>query len=83
MPTLVVENIPEKLYELLERSARLNKRSLEDEVIACIRGTVGAQKIDRRDVETEIARARELREKTRGIWLTDDEINAAKQEGRP
>lgn len=83
MPTLVVENIPENLYELLERSARLNKRSLEDEVIACIQRTVGAHNIDRRDVETEIAQARELREKTRGIWLTDDEINKAKREGRP
>ena len=80
MPTITVENIPEELYKRLKRSASIHQRSLNDEVLACIQSVLGVHKID---VEDTIARARELREKMPGIWLTDDEINKAKRAGRP
>ena len=80
MPTITVKNIPEGLYERLKQAARAHRRSINSEVIVCIEKAVGSHKID---VEIEIARARELREKTGDYFLTDDEINRAKADGRP
>jgi plasmid stability protein len=80
MATITVKNIPDDLYERLKQAARAHRRSINSEVIVCIERAVGLRQ---RDVEAELARARELRELTRGYVLSDDELKQAKEEGRP
>jgi plasmid stability protein len=80
MPSITVKNIPEELYERLKEAARTHRRSINSEVIVCIEKAVGTRK---RDVEAILARAEALREKTAEYTITDDEINAAKRDGRP
>ncbi len=80
MPTLTIKNIPEDLYAQLKRYAELNRRSLNSEVILCIERAIRSRQIH---PEAYLVRARQLREKTRGHLITDDEFNAAKVAGRP
>jgi plasmid stability protein len=80
MPSITVKNVPADLYERLKQSAQANRRSINAEIIVCIERAVSPQRVD---PETVIARARELREKTATYRITDQDLNAAKEEGRP
>ena len=80
MPSITIKNIPEDLYERLKEAARTHRRSINSEVIVCIEKAVSSHQID---VEAEISAARELREKTGDYYLTDDELDQFKAEGRP
>lgn len=80
MPTLTIKNIPEELYIKLKRSAEINRRSINSEVILCIERAIHSRKIQ---PEVYLARARQLREKTRHHPITDDEFISAKGIGRP
>jgi len=80
MATITVKNIPDDLYERLKLAARINHRSINSEIIACIEKSVGKRQLD---VEAFLAEARRLRELTADYVLTDEELTAAKEEGRP
>ncbi len=80
MATITVKNIPDDLYEQLKLTAKANQRSINSEVIACIKRSVGNREVD---VTALIAEARQLREMTAQYVLTDDELDAAIEEGRP
>ena len=80
MPTITVKNIPQDTYEQLKHTAKLNHRSLNSEIIACIERVVRSQLID---PELLIANARQVRELTASYKITEDEFNRAKNEGRP
>jgi plasmid stability protein len=80
MPTITVKNIPADLYERLKESAQAHRRSINSEVIVCIEKVVGTHKID---IEAEIARACEFREKTGDYILTDDDLKQFRSDGRP
>ena len=80
MPTITVKNIPADLYERLKLAARLNHRSIDSEIIACIERSVGNRPID---VTAFIAQVRHLREMTANHVLTDEELDAAITKGRP
>ncbi len=80
MPTLTVKNIPDDLYEQLKRSAELNRRSLNSEIIICIERAVRSQRLG---TEASLDRARQLRELSAGYVLSDEEFNQAKTAGRP
>jgi len=69
MPTITVKNIPADLYERLKQSAQAHRRTINSETIVCIERAVGRQEVD---LEATIARARKLREKTKGYRITDD-----------
>jgi plasmid stability protein len=62
MPTITLKNIPPDLYERLKESAAANHRSINSEVISLIERGVRGRKVD---PEALLARARELRRKTR------------------
>ena len=79
MPTLTVKNIPDDLYAQLKRSAELNRRSLNSEIIVCIEQAVRSRRVQ---PEEALLRARALREKTAQYHITDDEFNQAKEAGR-
>ena len=79
MPALTIKNMPDDLYERLKETAKLHRRSLNGEIIHCIEQTMGVRRIEISEV---IRIARKFRAKTSSHMLTDDDLNAAKNEGR-
>jgi len=80
MPTITVKNIPDDLYETLKVRAKINRRSLNSEIIMILDNTAMAQPVD---VDAILATARQLREKTAGYHLNDELLRRMKDEGRP
>ena len=80
MPSITVKNVPADLYERLKQSAQANRRSINAEIIVCIERAVSSHPVD---PEVVIARARRLRESTARYRITDEEVGAAKVDGRP
>ena len=80
MPTLTLKNIPDDLYARLKEAAQAHHRSLNSEILYCVERTLTPHKID---VSEQIAIARALRAKTAAHPITNEEINTAKNEGRP
>ncbi len=80
MPTLTLKNIPEDLYARLKRRAEIHRRSLNSEVLFCLEQALKSHAVE---PETLLARARQLREKTRAHPIDEATFNAAKRAGRP
>jgi plasmid stability protein len=74
-----LKNIPDDIYKKVKERAGRNNRSINGEIISILSAATGPNHIP---VDVILARARALRERTRG-HLTDDFINQAKREGRP
>ncbi len=79
MATLTIKNMPDELYEKIKASAAVNRRSINQEVIFLIEQVLAANAAG---FETTLSEVRLLREQL-GIYVTEDEINQAKNEGRP
>ena len=80
MPTITVKNIPDNLYEALKMRARLNRRSLNSEILITLEEAAMPRPVD---VAALIAKARQLREITADYQLTDELLRQARDEGRP
>lgn len=80
MITFTVKNIPPKLYEKLKKSAKLNRRSINSEIIICIEKSVQTQALDTDEI---LEKARKLRSLTQAVPITDDELIHAIEDGRP
>lgn len=82
MATLTIKNLPDEIYATLTRTAKRNRRSINGEAI--VRLEQGLQAVEP-DLEMTLARIRRNREvmKERGVWLTDEMLDLAKNEGRP
>ena len=80
MATLTIKNLPDEIYAALTKMAKNNRRSINGEAIVQLE-----QKLLRKgsNVEENIKHARELRKKTAGLWLTEEILELAKNEGRP
>jgi antitoxin FitA len=79
MATLTIKNLPDELYEQIKTSAAVNRRSINQEVIYLIEQVLAANAVGQ---EATLEEVRVLREQL-GIYVTDEEINQAKNEGRP
>ena len=79
MVTFTVKNIPPSLYERLKKSAELNRRSINSEIIFCIEKTVQSQVLD---TDQLLAKARKLRTLTQAVPVTDNELIEAIEDGR-
>ncbi len=79
MPTITVKNIPDDLYTHLKQSAAINHRSINSEIIVCLERTLRSRRVSS---ETILARAQQLREKTRQHPIADAEFTKAKAAGR-
>jgi plasmid stability protein len=79
MKSITVKNIPADIYESLKNSAKMNRRSINSEIIMIIEAAVHCKKIVPEDF---IVTARQLREKTAAYVITDEEFNQAKRTGR-
>ena len=75
MANITVKNIPDDLYKKLSRSAKLNRRSINQEIIVCIENSV-EDKIQ--TPEQVIKKARRLRNKTADHPISSDELNSIK-----
>lgn len=80
MPTLTLKNIPDDLYEQLKRTAALNHRSMNSEILVCIEKAVSCT---RRDPQAFLAKAQAIRESILTYTLTDEELSQIKRAGRP
>lgn len=82
MATLTIKNLPDDIYAALTQQARQNRRSINGEAI--IRLERALQNVGRDDeaLIKQIRRTRKAMERS-GVWLTDDLLRTAKNEGRP
>ncbi len=79
MATLTIKDLPGNVHAILKARAQMNRRSLNSEVIVCLEQAVKSEPID---VERFLARIAERNAKLKGLYLTNEDINAAKREGR-
>lgn len=81
MTTITVKNIPDELYALIKQRAKANRRSINNEIIVCLETAVRRERVNTEEFLKEV---RVLRENLKMPYLlTDEEITAAKNEGRP
>ena len=82
MATLTIKNLPDELYAALTKTAKRNRRSINGEAI--VRLEQGLQNVEP-DHEATISRIRRTREimREKGVWLTDEILDLAENEGRP
>ena len=79
MKSLHIKGVPEDLYRELKARAKASRRSLNGEVLSCLERVVQGR---RRTAAELLAWADAVRERVRLPYLTDEELNAAKREGR-
>lgn len=80
MPSITLKNIPDPLYEKIKNAAQLHRRSLNSEILYCVERILDTHKID---VEENLELARLARAKTSKHLLTDEQLDTAKNWGRP
>lgn len=73
-----LKNIPDAIYEKIKRQAERHRRSINSEIINILFEATSRR---RPSAEEILARADELRSRTKGV-VTDEFISAAKREGR-
>ena len=80
MKTITVKSIPDDLYERLRQSATENRRSINSEIIVCIERSVQSRKQE--DIDTILAKARQMRSWTKANPITNEELTEMKIAGR-
>jgi antitoxin FitA len=79
MATLTIKNIPDELYEQLKQSAARHRRSVNSEVIVCLEKVLGSSFVA---PATLLASIRALRKTVSTVFVTEEDLQAAKDEGR-
>ncbi|MBT3381370.1 MAG: Arc family DNA-binding protein [Lentisphaerae bacterium] len=79
MSTITLKDVPPDLHAALKTQAKAHGRSLNREIIAALNETVHASYIDAAAVADQ---ARAVRE-TMGIYVTQADLTAARDSGRP
>lgn len=80
MATMTLKNVPDDLYLRLKESAERHRRSLNSEAIHCLERVLRSEQVD---PDALLARAQALRDRMVGIFVTDADLRAARDEGRP
>jgi plasmid stability protein len=80
MATLTIKNIPEKLRERLKESAAQHHRSINGEAISCLENALVGNRLD---PEEFLAQVRSLRARMPRVFVTERDLRAAKNQGRP
>jgi len=76
---MTLKNVPDELYEQLKRSAERHRRSVNKEAITCLERALGG----RADAVELLDEIRAARAQMRNVYVTDDDLRAARDEGRP
>jgi plasmid stability protein len=80
MATLTIKNIPDVLHGRLKERAKQHRRSINSEVIVCLEQALGRAPLD---PTAFLARVRARRQSMSGVYITEEDLRAAKNEGRP
>ncbi len=80
MPNITVKNIPDHTYKILKKTANINHRSINSEIICLIEKTIISKPFN---PEHYLIRAKQSRQKTKKFLLTPDILQKAKEKGRP
>jgi plasmid stability protein len=79
MANVTIKDLPVDLHERLKENARLNRRSLNAEVITLLEAAVEPRKLNVNEI---LRAARSVRSQVKRE-LTDHDINRMKRQGRP
>lgn len=82
MATLTIKNFPDELYAALTRTAKKHRRSINSEAIVRLEKALEENGPDLESTLENI-RANRTKMQEKGVWLTDDILDLAKNEGRP
>ncbi len=80
MATLTIKNIPERLRKRLKERAAQNRRSINGEAISCLESVLVSGRVDS---DQFLAQARALRARMPRMFITDKDLRAARNKGRP
>lgn len=80
MATLTIKNLPDEIYAALAKNAKRHRRSINNEVIVQLEYLNDGKAFE---TEAELARIRKLRDSIKGVYVTEADIQFAKNEGRP
>jgi antitoxin FitA len=75
LANITAKNIPDDLYAKLNKSAKINRRSLNQEIIFCIENSLQDKVIVR---DQFLEKARRIRKKTSGHPISNEELNLIK-----
>ena len=75
MRNITVKNIPDDVYDQLKQSAKINRRSINQEIIVCIESSVQGTVVEPQQL---LENARRLRKKTAGHPISNAELNRIK-----
>ena len=79
MGTLTIKQFPERLRRRLKQRAAEHRRSVNREAIICLEEVLEPKPFNPKEF---LSRVRAARSRLTGVYVTDDELNAAKNEGR-
>ena len=79
MPAVTLKNIPRELYEKIKKSAALNFRSINSEILFRLQEVMTNHTIDSKAF---LSRIDELQKRIKLPLLTDDMLDEAKKVGR-
>ena len=80
MATTTLKNVPDELYERLKASAARHRRSINREAIVCLERALEEGRVD---AESYLESVRRQRERTPRLFVTERDLRAARDEGRP
>lgn len=78
--TITLKNIPEDIYSGLKSAAKMHRRSLNSEVIACLERVLAPARISN---DAHLDMARQIREELKEKKFRASEIEKAIDQGRP
>jgi plasmid stability protein len=79
MATLTIKNIPDAVYEQLKQRAARHRRSVNSEIIVCLEQVLGSRAVD---PATFLTSLHPLREHISSVFVTEEDLRTAKEEGR-
>ncbi len=77
--TITLKNIPEDIYLGLKSAAKVHRRSLNSEVIACLERVLTPARIDN---DAHLAAAQQIRDELKGKTFKVADIEKAIDQGR-
>ncbi len=80
MPALTIKNIPDDLYDELKYIAKQHHRSINSEVIVCLKRSLFPKRIS---PDERLSTIRSIRSQIKHNTVTAEDIDQAINEGRP
>lgn len=80
MPALTIKNIPDDVYNALKDNAKQQHRSINSEVIMCLKRSLLPKRIS---PEERLSAIRAIRSQIKSAVITTEDIDQAINEGRP